>query len=121
VVWLYFKQKDPVSSIPTLLSLLFVAPVASVGFEWHFYPSEKIAFGTSWLQPFFSFHAVLLSCVIAYRLSPLHPLYRYPGPLVCKISKLWIMWLAHKGKLHVYYKNLHDTYGPIVRIGEESI
>ncbi|KAF6743654.1 cytochrome P450 [Ephemerocybe angulata] len=59
--------------------------------------------------------------MMAYRLSSLHPLSRYPGPFLCKISKLWIIWLAYRGKLHLYYKSLHDIYGPIVRIGPNDL
>jgi len=58
--------------------------------------------------------------VIAYRVSPLHPLAEYPGPLICKISKLWAAYITSTGKQHIYYKQLHDQYGPYVRTGKWS-
>ena len=27
-------------------------------------------------------------------------------------------WISFGGRTHIYYKGLHDKYGPIVRIGE---
>lgn len=43
---------------------------------------------------------------------------KYPGPLLCKLSKFRLAWLFHQGKVHLYLKKLHDKYGPIVRIGK---
>lgn len=63
------------------------------------------------------FLAFLLSSITIYRISPFHPLAKYPGPVICKISKIWGAWLSHQGKIHLYYGELHKKYGPIVRIG----
>ncbi|PPQ83920.1 hypothetical protein CVT25_000665 [Psilocybe cyanescens] len=67
------------------------------------------------------FTATLLGSIMLYRLSPLHPLANYPGPFLCKVSKLWGAWIAWNGKPHVYYKSLHDKYGSIVRIGPNEL
>ncbi|PPQ75940.1 hypothetical protein CVT26_006346, partial [Gymnopilus dilepis] len=42
-------------------------------------------------------------------------------PFILRISKLWSAWVAHQGKTHVYIKELHDRYGPIVRIGPNEL
>lgn len=55
--------------------------------------------------------------IVVYRLSPFHPLAKYPGPIACKISQLWAVLIYSRGKAHHYRKLLHDQYGPIVRIG----
>ncbi|KIJ43927.1 hypothetical protein M422DRAFT_169430, partial [Sphaerobolus stellatus SS14] len=38
-----------------------------------------------------------------------------------KLSKLWVLCMANRGKLHIYYHQLHQTYGPVVRIGPNQI
>ncbi|KAF9543833.1 high nitrogen upregulated cytochrome P450 monooxygenase 2 [Agrocybe pediades] len=73
------------------------------------------------LQSYFLYFVALTSSVIIYRLSPFHRLARYPGPLLCKISKLWVAYVASRGKLHLYHKELHDKYGPIVRVGPNEL
>ncbi|KAF4611795.1 hypothetical protein D9613_003715 [Agrocybe pediades] len=67
------------------------------------------------------FIATLLGSIVAYRLSFFHPLAKYPGPILCRITKLWGAWIAWNGKPHIYYKQLHDKYGPIVRIGPNEL
>jgi hypothetical protein len=115
-VYVFFKEREPVD-LPTILTLLVAVPSASITLK-NYLNLVNPVFGTSCLQSFFVFYLVLLSCMMAYRLSSFHPLYKYPGPFLCKVTKLWITWLAYRGKLHLYYKSLHDMYGPIVRIGE---
>ncbi|KAJ2936367.1 hypothetical protein H1R20_g726, partial [Candolleomyces eurysporus] len=116
-VYVFFKEREPVD-LPTILTLLVAVPSASITLKNYLNLVNPPLFGTSCLQSFFAFYLVLLSCMMAYRLSSFHPLYKYPGPLLCKVTKLWMTWLAYRGKLHLYYKSLHDIYGPIVRIGE---
>ncbi|KAF5326171.1 hypothetical protein D9611_000819 [Ephemerocybe angulata] len=118
-VYVFFKEREPVD-LPTVSTLLLIVPSASISLKNYLNLGSPL-FGASCIQSFFSFYAVLLSCMMAYRLSSLHPLSRYPGPFLCKISKLWIIWLAYRGKLHLYYKSLHDIYGPIVRIGPNDL
>lgn len=43
------------------------------------------------LQTFAIFHTTLISSIVLYRLSPFHPLAKYPGPVLAKISKLWFV------------------------------
>ena len=64
------------------------------------------------------YNASLGASIVLYRLSLFHPCSRYPGPMMCKISKLWFAWVASYGKQHLYIKSLHDKYGDVVRIGE---
>lgn len=55
--------------------------------------------------------------LIIYRLT-LHPLARFPGPKLAASSKLYEMYHdgVRHGKLVFKLQDLHDTYGPIVRI-----
>ncbi|KAI0753167.1 high nitrogen upregulated cytochrome P450 monooxygenase 2 [Daedaleopsis nitida] len=59
--------------------------------------------------------------ILVYRLSPLHPLARYPGPLGCKVSKLWMAIISRPGYQHRYYKVQHERYGDVVRIGPNEL
>lgn len=68
-----------------------------------------VAYGTYYCS-------TILSTVV-YRLSSKHSMAMYPGPLPCKVTKLWMVYQANTGKLHEYIRNLHEKYGSIVRIG----
>ncbi len=67
----------------------------------------------------FAFYYLCLSVsILAYRLSPLHPLSAFPGPRLARVSKMYGVWASATGKQHRILKRLHDEYGPIVRTGE---
>jgi hypothetical protein len=67
----------------------------------------------------FTVYFALLSLSISvYRLSSSHPLAKYPGPFLCKLTKLWSFWFAVSGKQHLFYKRLHQKYGVVVRVGK---
>ena len=91
------------------------------------------------LRTYATFYTSLASSIVIYRLSPFHPLARYPGPVLAKISKLWFVstrgcmpecsvltirlskaYLGWQGKQHVHYRNLHKKYGDVVRVGTLS-
>lgn len=65
-----------------------------------------------------SFDSVPVYPVRLHRSLPLfHPLARYPGPILCKISMFWLAKVAWGGKEHIYHQELHERYGDIIRIG----
>ncbi|KAF9269330.1 high nitrogen upregulated cytochrome P450 monooxygenase 2 [Marasmius fiardii PR-910] len=66
------------------------------------------------------FTSLFISIVI-YRLSPLHPLARHPGPLLAKCTKFWGMYHASTGKNHLKCLEIHRRYGPIVRTGPNEL
>ena len=55
--------------------------------------------------------------IVLYRLSPFHPLARYPGPIAYRLSMLVPAFSSMTGKRAKYYRALHKRYGDIVRIG----
>nr|BAL05078.1 cytochrome P450 [Phanerodontia chrysosporium] len=91
---------------PLLLSTLFIPHYGTVS-------------GVS--RSFAIYLTTLVSSIVVYRLSPWHPLARYPGPLLAKVTKLYHALMVSKGKQHVYIKALHDQYGDIVRIGPNEV
>ncbi|KAJ2990781.1 hypothetical protein NUW58_g2782 [Xylaria curta] len=45
------------------------------------------------------------------------PLAAYPGPLLARCTNWWRFGLVRTGQYHLRMRELHDRYGPIVRIG----
>ncbi|KAF9053068.1 hypothetical protein BJ165DRAFT_835792 [Panaeolus papilionaceus] len=63
----------------------------------------------------------LVVTALAYRLSPLHPLYKYPGPRVAKCTSLYMTHVVWSGNRYKVYLELHRRYGDFVRIGPNTI
>ena len=63
------------------------------------------------------FFTSLFTSIALYRVSPWHPLAKYPGPLICKLTQFHLATLSLRGKQHIYYAKLHEKYGDIVRVG----
>jgi hypothetical protein len=63
---------------------------------------------------------VVISTVL-YRLSPLHPLWGFPGPLINKITSLRLAQIVYSGKRHIIIPNLHKKYGTFVRTGPNTL
>jgi cytochrome P450 len=51
----------------------------------------------------------------------LHPLRRYPGPLLWRAFRIPYVVSIHKGDIHQKLKRFHDTYGPVVRIAPNEL
>ncbi|KAF1995072.1 cytochrome P450 [Amniculicola lignicola CBS 123094] len=58
--------------------------------------------------------------VIIYRLT-LHPLAKYPGPFLAKITDCYLAWYAYRGSRHLLYHRSHVQYGPMVRLGPNHL
>ncbi|KAI0081603.1 high nitrogen upregulated cytochrome P450 monooxygenase 2 [Panus rudis PR-1116 ss-1] len=67
------------------------------------------------------YYATIFTAMVLYRLSPIHPLAKYPGPTLCKVSIFYPMLLALKGKRHLWIQSLHERYGDVVRIGPNEL
>lgn len=93
--------------------LLVLAPLVLTPFLIASFSHVLLAALSAWI----CYLASLVACTVAYRLSPIHPLYKYPGPLLCKVTKLYFTGVVFGGKQHKYYNQLHRRYGDIVRIG----
>ena len=67
-----------------------------------------------------TYTASALLTTAAYRLSPWHPLAKFPGPRLWHVSSLWLSWISSKGRRHHMLDHLHKQYGVFVRIGKRA-
>lgn len=66
------------------------------------------------------YFSVLASSIAIYRLS-YHPLRKYPGPVLGKLSKFHFSYICGTGNSHRYLEALHRKYGDIVRYGPNEL
>jgi cytochrome P450 len=50
-----------------------------------------------------------------------HPLSKYPGPLLAKLTPWWDVYHAYKGDKHLLFQRLHEQYGDFVRYGPNTL
>ena len=114
-----YKQYEPDASLLLVHFLLLVAVPSLPAFCFlpHFNGGVKLSI----LAAFSLFYFTLATSIVLYRLSPWHPLAKYPGPFLAKISKFWGAFVMAAGKNHLVTKKLHEKYGPYVRIGEHFV
>jgi len=51
----------------------------------------------------------------------IHPLRDFPGPIAHRASVLPSVLMLWSGRQHILLKNLHDRYGPVVRVGPNEL
>ncbi|KAL4878787.1 cytochrome P450 [Aspergillus karnatakaensis] len=51
----------------------------------------------------------------------LHPLSKYPGPLLASLSNTYKAYYTYKLTIHEQLLHLHNKYGPVVRIGPNHL
>lgn len=50
-----------------------------------------------------------------------HPLRSIPGPWINSMSELPATLALVKGNQHIYYRSLHEKYGPVVRVSPDEV
>ena len=65
------------------------------------------------LEVFADALSVKIIALIVYRIS-FHPLSKYPGPFLSKITNWYSVYHAWKGDRHLDFFELHETYGKSV-------
>ncbi|KAF7563556.1 hypothetical protein G7046_g563 [Stylonectria norvegica] len=63
----------------------------------------------------FALILLYLFAVSIYRLY-FHPLAKFPGPLLNRLSPIPLSYQLIRGRLPFYIKHVHDQYGPVIRI-----
>jgi hypothetical protein len=73
-------------------------------------------------------HSVILACIpilllLLHLLSNHYTasLYKIPGPFLASITDLWRLFHVRTGHFHVTQIHLHKRYGPIVRLGPNTV
>ncbi|KAF7985863.1 hypothetical protein HWV62_568 [Athelia sp. TMB] len=116
VIYSVFKRFEPawpyqlfilLGVVPSILATTLLTPASNVVL--------------SVLGTFLSYYALIIAYMSIYRLSPFHPLAKYPGPVLAKLSMFWLSWVSIKGARHVKIREVHAQYGEIVRIGPNEI
>ncbi|KAG5726032.1 Cytochrome P450 67 [Termitomyces sp. T112] len=112
---LYFRKFEPRNPLICALVLvlepvvfLSLAPAVPVNL-----PSVFAVYST--------FLISLVLSIVLYRIGPWHPLAGYPGPVLNKITQLRNVYVQWSGFQHKVLKELHDQYGPFVRIGPNEL
>ncbi|KAJ6451361.1 cytochrome P450 [Mycena vitilis] len=109
---LVFNRFEP--HRPLIWAFLFLAPPAALVYSLH------LSYGAVPLLALKHLATLTLS-VVAYRISPMHPLAHIPGPLLFKTSNLVIAYHAISGRRNVLMEELHKRYGKVVRIGSDQV
>ncbi|KAI5920170.1 isotrichodermin C-15 hydroxylase [Camillea tinctor] len=58
--------------------------------------------------------------LVVYRVF-FHPLAKYPGPFLAKITDAYQLYHAWKGDRHLEFWRMHQKYGRVVRFGPNSV
>ncbi|KIK98681.1 hypothetical protein PAXRUDRAFT_31013 [Paxillus rubicundulus Ve08.2h10] len=111
-----FGRYEPVKPLSHMTLLVFVPGILTTTVSSSFSSTVRALAFTYLL-----YYTTILTSILAYRLSPFHPLAEYPGPIPCRISKFWMAWISLDGKQHKYYSKLHQKYGDIVRVGPNEL
>ena len=107
-----FHHLEPRYNGPLIVLLFIVPSLLYVPISYHVpWPAAAV------LLAFLTYGSAVTFFTLMYRLSPFHPLAKFPGPAIAKTSKFWAAYVCAKGGLHRYYKSLHDRYGDVVRVG----
>ncbi|ORY15280.1 cytochrome P450 [Clohesyomyces aquaticus] len=64
--------------------------------------------------------SIYLFAVAIYRLY-FHPLAKYPGPLLARLSPIPITLSLLRGRIPFFVKACHDKYGPVVRVSPNEL
>ncbi|KAF2808985.1 cytochrome P450 [Mytilinidion resinicola] len=63
---------------------------------------------------------VYYAAIVVYRLY-FHPLAKYPGPFLARISPIPITISLLRGRIPFFMKSAHDNFGPIVRVSPNEL
>ncbi|KAI9901973.1 hypothetical protein N3K66_003790 [Trichothecium roseum] len=73
-----------------------------------------------WLALLFGAGTLYTAGLAVYRIF-FHPLAKYPGPVLAKLTDAYQLVHAYRGDRHLEFWRLHQRYGPVVRFGPNSV
>ncbi|OQV04950.1 hypothetical protein CLAIMM_09760 [Cladophialophora immunda] len=101
----------------------FIASLLPFQAAFYYYASQHLRSGSLvslLMQCHILFFVSLGSSMAAYRLL-FHPLRRFPGPLLGKLTKFATSYHAVRGDQHLWIESLHRKYGDTVRFGPNEL
>ena len=108
--YLIYKQFEP-NTLSVHFTLLLAVP-AFIGY--HFSSQLSLLQHTASVL---SYWCLILAFTAIYRLSPFHPLAKYPGPTLAKLSKIYWAYVNARGDPYLVARRWHDKCGDVIRIG----
>ena len=79
-----------------------------------------ILFSSTFNMLTFYLSACLLAIVYIYRLER-SSLAKLPGPHHTKFTAVWLIYKEFSGSRRLYIHDLHEKYGPVVRLGPNEV
>ncbi|KAJ2994193.1 hypothetical protein NUW58_g1619 [Xylaria curta] len=106
-----FKARNGINEVDILATLGFFlyVPFAYVNYSLSFSGGYAVHSWNAW-RLLKAFYNLLI-----------HPLASFPGPRLWAVSRLPYIHSLWQGRLHEHIKDLHDSYGPIVRIAPDEL
>ncbi|KAJ6555091.1 cytochrome P450 [Mycena vulgaris] len=114
-----FRRLEP-NALHFVVGLILLMQISSVVLWLQGFTLPAAIFSTS---SFGGLYLFLLGLAISlYRLSPWHPLAKFPGPRLAHVTKWWMVkQVVLRGGRHSKLQELHARHGPWVRLGPNEI
>lgn len=114
-----YKRREPLpSTFLASLPLVFLAAASYALTQLHHSTIDTAVYAVQLLSLYL---ASLATSIAVYRLSPLHPLSRIPGPPLACLTQWYTTYYVARGTTRFKIKALHDHYGDLVRIGPNEL
>lgn len=110
----YFKRFEP---DPISYSQFTSTIAVCLGWFFYHYLRSITAAALYTIEVLVILNVVQLVSIVIYRLSPWHPLAKYPGPWAAKVSKIYWWRESRLGRTSFTQAALHKQYGEFVRFG----
>ncbi len=115
--WTYFIRGEHHLEAPRLVVLAMALPVVIFVFLFQYADFGVIQAAVQTTLVAATYLTSIWTSIIVYRIF-FHPLRRFPGPFMAKVSKFWhVLKLAPKLDNYRQLDEMHRRYGDFVRTG----
>ncbi|KAF2759886.1 cytochrome P450 monooxygenase-like protein [Pseudovirgaria hyperparasitica] len=114
-------NKDAPWLVPIYATIAFLVEIVVYFYVLPESQSHRLQSSLAETESLIFFHFLALySSIVVYRVF-FHPLRRYPGPILARITNFWHVYKCLDAKNHLLLEKLHEQYGPIVRVGPQEL